>query len=129
MIMKARFEGKSFWEIEPEKHRFVTDEIILTMAAIYGCRMPETEILASYISDEMVNLILGFGYEDFTVSEIKLSLRFGADFSIMKKYDGFFEDVKYPDIVCASFLSKILLNYNTLRTALDNRIERKIMGY
>jgi actin-related protein len=129
MIMKARFEGKAFWEIEEDKHRFVTDEIILSMASISGCKMPETELLASYVSREMVRIILDFGYEELTVAEIVLAFRINTQPQIVNRHGDDLTSVEPSAIVCSSFLANVLRNYKILRSNLDASIERKIMGY
>lgn len=129
MIVAARLNGCSFWQIPEDKHRFVTDEIILATAAITGSNLPETEILAKYLSDEIINLILDFGYEDYTVSEIITSVRINLSNMIKNPLGENLTTFEPSQRVSVCFLSKTLMNYRILRNGIDRLVENKIMGY
>lgn len=129
MIMKARFDGIAFWEIEEDQHRFVTDEIIFTMAAITGCYTPSTEILAKYLSDGIVSLIQDFGYDQLTVKEINLAIRLNVNPALKNPAGEDLICIAAPNIACVAFLAGVLRNYKVLRTNLDRLIENKLLGY
>jgi hypothetical protein len=130
MILASRKNGKSFWELDDETNqRYATDEIILAMAAITGAYMPETELLARYISDEIIRHIVDFGYEELTVDEIILSMRINLN-PMIKNQLG--EDIVHADApyrACVSFLAACLRNYMVLRKGMDRTIENSIKGY
>ncbi len=128
-IMAARFDGISFWEIPESKHQFLVDEIIFTIAASVGATPPESEMLARYLSEEMILAITDFGYSHLTLAEIKLAIRLNL-LPILKNPAG--EDLKAvatPANICVSFLVAVLGNYCVLRNNLDRLIENKINGH
>lgn len=127
-ILAARNEGPSFWEVPEEKHRFLTDQIILTISANAGCQMPDTELLASYLSEEIIAL-LADSYSDYTAQEIVTAIRFNNRLVIRNPGGDNRERVEPPIRVCATFLSDVLYNYSILRYGLDRVIENKINGY
>lgn len=129
MVMKARFVGKSFWEIDADKHRHATDEIIIAAAAITGAAMPETELLGKYISDEVIELITNYGYEDLTVEEIITAIRINAANIIKNPFGEDLSVVELPYRVCTNFLAGVLRNYKVLRNGIDRVIENKLSGY
>lgn len=129
MILRERIDGLAFWEIEEDKLRFVTDEIILSMSAMYGSCMPSTELMAGYISDEIISLIRDFGYDEFTVREIILSMRMNMQEMIKNPVGDDFKPVDAPTSVCTAFLGAVLNNYKKLRNSLDRIIENHLKGY
>lgn len=128
MIMKSRFIGKSFWEIPEDLRRHTTDEIIIAASAITGAGLPETELLGKYLSEEIVELITNYGYEDLTVEEIISAIRINVT-NMIKNPNG--EDlpvVELPHRVCTNFLGGVLRNYKILRNGLDRLIEIKLLA-
>ena len=123
--------GKSLWEIPEEKHRFVTDEIILATATISGCGLPESELLGKYLSDELIRFLLDFGYEDYTVDEIITAVRLNTSGTGMIKNpagDDLYTKEPTPRVSVA-FIAGVLNNYKILRKNIDRVIENKLSGY
>lgn len=129
MVLKSRMNGNSFWEIEEDKHRQITDEIILSAASIFGMVLPETELLATYLSDEMITLIMDFGYDDFTVDEIMTALRFNTYPEIKNPSGDPLKQVESTYRVSVVFLAGVLRNYKILRSGIDRMLENKLKGY
>jgi hypothetical protein len=128
-IMAARFKGASFWQIPEDKHQFVVDEIIFTIAANVGCELPVSEMLARYLSDEIVIAINEFGYSHLTVEEIKLAVRISVLPNLKNPAGNDFSAIASPARVSVSFLAAVLKNYCVLRDNLDRLIENKLNGY
>ncbi len=129
MIVASRLDGISFWEIDEKKYRFITDEIILATASISGAALPETEILAKYLSDEIVRFILDFGYEDYTVAEVIGAVRLNMSAVIRNPLGENLRQIDLPSRVCVAFLAAVLNNYRIIRNGVDRLIENKINGY
>lgn len=129
MVREARTNGKSFWEIPEDKHRHITDSIILAMAAITGAKMPNTELLAKYISDEMIRFIYDFGYEEYTAEEFISAMRINMLPTIKNAGGANLIIKKLPKRVCVSFLADVMQNYRLIRTMIDRMVENKVNGY
>jgi hypothetical protein len=128
-IMAARFKGDSFFEIPAEKHPFIVDEIIFTICANAGCELPASEMLARYLSEELIIAVSELGYSHLTLEEIKLAIRVNV-LPILKNPGG--NDLKTVDAtrsVSVGFLAPVLKNYCVLRDNLDRLIENKLNGY
>lgn len=128
MIWIARSEGVSFWEIPDNELAHLTDQIIITIAAISGIQLPETELLATRISKEMLKLIAE-KYSDYTAEEILTAIRFNNEYVLKNPAGEDIVRVDPPSRICVSFLSRLLYNYNILRTLTDRMIENKVSGY
>lgn len=129
LILKARLNGVSFGEMDEEKFRYATDQIILSCSAISGAQFPESELLAKYLSDEIMELLLNWGYEDFTIEEVVTAIRMNMKSLIKNPYGEDIESVEPSWRVSVMFISRVLKNYKILRDGIDRHIERKIMGY
>ena len=129
MIMTSRHNGVSFWEIPERKHPFVTDEIILATSSITGAALPESELLAKYLSDEIIRHISDYEYEEYTVDEIITAVRINMRPIIKNPAGEDFKAVKIPERVSVGFLAGVLSNYKILRDGIDRMITNKINGY
>jgi len=129
LIAQARFHGKSFWEIPDDKLRFATDEIIIATSAITGADVPQSELMAKYLSDELVRYIMDFGYEDYTVDEIITAVRINSKTKLKNPAGEDLQTTDAPHRVNVYFLAACLANYEILRKNIDRLIENKIKGY
>lgn len=130
-ILKARSDGLSFCELNESDIRIAIDQIMFRGAAICGCSLPQTEVFATYLAEEISKFILEFGYEELTLSEILLSLSINATGSKIKNPAG--EDLDpvpfTGNTINVFYLGKILRNYKILRDNLDRKIENQLDGY
>lgn len=130
MIWDSRVTGGAFSEIPEDKVRQATDRIILAAAAITGCGLPETELMATYLSEEIITFINGH-YPEYTLEEVITAMRVNA-----------LPGLKYPlsgnpvmlaacpeRRISVDFLAKVMDNYRALRYTIDRKIENKINGY
>lgn len=129
-IAEARNSGLSFCELDDVDRRVALDQIIFRATAIAGCMLPQTDMFATFISDEISKHILGFGFSEYTLDEILLALQFNATGNI-KNPSG--EDLEQVDFfgACVNviYLGKILRNYKVLRDNLDRKIQNQLDGY
>jgi len=99
-------------------------------AAICGCTLPQTEIFAKFIAEEIENFILNFGYEEFTESEILLAMQVNAFDKIKNPMGEDLEQVVFSGISFnVVYLAKILKNYKIIRENLDKKIKNQLDGY
>lgn len=120
----------SFCELSELESRVAIDQIMFRGAAITGCTLPQTELFAKFIAEEIETFILEMGYGELTEDEILLAMRINA-FGKIKNPAG--EDFDQVNFMGSSFnvgyLAKVLSNYLALRNNLENRIKNHIDGY
>ena len=121
MIAEARGNGPSFDEMPSDDREVACDEIMLRIASIYGCALPNTDFFARYISEEIQKFIMDFGYFDHTLEEIILAFRLNCKSQDYIQFSG----------VCVNidFISKVLANYTESRSLFENKLKNKIDGY
>lgn len=129
-IAEARSSGLSFCEKNELERRVTIDQIMFRGAAICGCTLPQTEIFAKFIAEEIENFILNFGYEEFTESEILLAMQVNAFDKIKNPMGEDLEQVVFSGISFnVVYLAKILKNYKIIRENLDKKIKNQLDGY
>lgn len=129
-IAEARSSSLSFCEKNELERRVTIDQIMFRGAAICGCTLPQTEIFAKFIAEEIENFILNFGYEEFTESEILLAMQVNAFDKIKNPMGEDLEQVVFSGISFnVVYLAKILKNYKIIRENLDKKIKNQLDGY
>ena len=68
----------SFCELSELEQRIAIDQIMFRGAASSGSSLPQTEVFATFISEEITEIILNFGYEEYTLAEFLLAIRFNS---------------------------------------------------
>lgn len=126
LIIRARGRGLSFFEVAPEYIRSFTDSVIISIAAITGAELPESELLANSLSKEVEVLLNDFGYSDLTLEEVLLAVRLNYSSSFKNPYGTDFEIGVAGNRVNVAFLSVVLNNYKTYRDFMDIEFENKI---
>lgn len=129
-ILKARIYDWSFCQLSEAEQRVAIDQIMFRGAAICGCSLPQTELFAKFISEEITIHILEFGYAEYTLDEILLALRINSTGKIKNSAGDDMEQVYFSGaVINVIYLSKILSNYRILRNHLDRQLQNKIDGY
>lgn len=129
-ILKARISGDSFCELSELDKRIIIDQIMFRGAAGFGCALPQTEMFAKFVAEELSVFIDDFGYCEFTLEEFLLAIRINANGPIKNPSGNDLEQVVFSGIcINVFFISKILRNYKILRDNLDKRIQNIIDGY
>lgn len=130
-IYEARSTGKSFCDLSELDRRIATDKIMFHGAAASGCILPQTEMFAQVIAEEITTFILDFGYADYTLEEFLLALRINVTAGRIRNPMG--EDLEQVQFsgTCINlmYLSKVFNNYRVLRTNLDSKLKNLIDGY
>lgn len=121
MIADSRRNGPSFEDIGLSDREVRLDEIMLRIASICGCALPNTEFFARYIADEIEKYIFSFGYANYTVEEIILAFRINANSLDHINFTGVCLNVDY--------IAKVLNAYSELRKLFENKLKNKIDGY
>lgn len=127
-ILEARCEGLSFCEMAQEEITWGIDQIMCRGAAIYGCKLPDTDFFGTFISEEVQKLIIEFGYGELTLEEVLLAMMLNAKAEMSS-------DVEIVPIyfsgecfnVC--FLAQVLNNYLKIRHNFDRKIQNFLDGY
>jgi hypothetical protein len=129
-IIESRFVGYSFSQLDEDDGKLAVDQIMLRVAAICGCALPNTEFFAKFIAEEITKFILDFGYSDLTLEEILLAFRFNARGGLKYPNGATIDPVFFTGCcVNVDYIAKVLANYMALRTQLDRKLQNKIDGY
>lgn len=123
-IFEARLTGVSFSQLSEKDLRISVDQIMLRAAAICGCVLPNTEFFAKFISEEISNFIINFGYGEYTLEEILLAFRINAKLNSDSGHIHF-----TGNCINVDYVAKILANYTIYRIVLDRKFQNKIDGY
>jgi len=129
-IVQARHSGFSFCQLDDSDLKLSVDQIMLRVAGICGCALPNTEFFARFIAEEIATFILDFGYEELTLEEILLAFRLNAKGGL--KYangESAEQIVFFGNCVNVDYIAKVLANYMGFRKILDRKIQNKIDGY
>jgi hypothetical protein len=121
MIAEARGNGPSFDDMLLVDREVACDEIMLRIASIYGCALPNTDFFAKYISEEILQFIMKFGYSDHTLEEILLAFRLNCRSQDYVQFTGICVNV--------DFISRVLATYSEARSLFENKLKNKIDGY
>lgn len=127
-IWEARMEGPTIWELSPDQQGVFADQVVLTMAAVCGCELPSTPILANCIAQEIENLLIKWGYSNLSTGEVLLAIRFNVEKRVKNPGGEDFDRVNPPERVSTAFLASLLANYSVLRATLDRAIENRLKG-
>ena len=129
-IVESRMVGLSFGQLDEDDSKLAVDQIMLRVAAICGCALPNTEFFAKFIAEEITNFILEFGYADLTLEEILLAFRFNARAGLKYPNGEQIETVFFTgNCVNVDYIAKVLANYMSIRVILDRKLQNKIDGY
>jgi hypothetical protein len=129
-IIKARGSGLSFCQLSNSEQRVAIDDITFKGASICGCGLPQTELFAKHLAEEIQVHLLEFGYAEYTLEEIILALRINSKGRIRNPAGEDLEQVIFfGSFINVTYLSKILQNYSVLRNNLDRKFENHIDGY
>ena len=127
-IVKSRMNGISFSKIELIDT--LVDEMILRLVSICGCNLPNTDIFARFIADEISKFILEFGYAEYTMDEILLAFRLNAKGGNKHPNGEEIERVQFfGNCLNVDYVARVLENYRTIRNLLDRKIQNKLDGY
>lgn len=129
-IYDARCTGLSFVQMEEGDLKISVDQIMLRVASICGCALPNTEFFAKFIADEILVFILDFGYPELTLEEFLLAFRLNAKGGLKYPNGIDFEQIPFfGNSLNVDYISKVLSNYLSLRKILDRKLQNKIDGY
>lgn len=127
-IIDSRLKGISFSNLELVDT--LVDEMILRLVSICGCNLPNTDIFARFIADEISKFILEFGYSEYTMDEILLAFRLNARGG--NKHPNGEEIERVPffgNCLNVDYVARVLENYRTIRNLLDRKLQNKLDGY
>lgn len=120
----------SFSQLTKDEQLLASDQIIAQCVAVYGCQLPQSEKVSETLTKELANYILGFGYENLTVGEIVLAIRFNVLFDSRLPSGLEIEIVPFTmPYANVSFVAKVLHNYMVIRNYLDRKFQNQIDGY
>ena len=120
-IIKARISGPSFVDLSDDDKTIGVDQIMLRVASICGCALPNTEFFAKFIAEEISIFISEFGYQELTLEEIFLAFRLNAKEKDRIMFTG--------NCVNVDYISKVLDRYMEFRKTLESKLKNKIDGY
>lgn len=129
MIVNARRSGVSFWEISEDGVAHFTDRVIILTGSITGCEIPQMELTASALSDEIVALLNDFGYYELTLEEVILAVRLNFWPNLKNPAGNDFVKAEAGVRVNTAFLGQCLYNYKVLRNVMETEFANKLKGY
>jgi hypothetical protein len=98
-------------------------------AAVYGCELPLTESFAVVLSDQINELLNGYGYGELTLEEIFLAMHLNVAHNLKNpKWDADgTEKITFSGrFMNSSFLSKVLHRYMIIRNTMDGVISNNL---
>lgn len=129
-IIQARHEGVSFCELSELDQRIAIDQIMFRGAASSGCSLPQTEMFAQFIAEEISKLLLNFGFEEYTLQELLLAFLFNSMGDIKNPTGNDLEQVQFHgNCINLVYLAKVFKNYQVLRNNLDAKLKNLIDGH
>ena len=106
------------------------EELLLKTSAIHGVKIPDSVGFSEILSGEIENMILEGDFSILSYEEVLLAIRINANSSFQFPSSTDVEKVKfYGNFVSPEFISKILLNYMTVRNELDKKLKNFIDGF
>lgn len=121
-IIAARCKGVSFCNLNELDTAHAIDQIMMRIAALHGCAIPNTEFYARHIADEIKIYFNEFGYEYLTLEEILLAFRVNSQAGS--------ERINFTGLcVNVEFISKVIDEYLIKRNLLDRKLQNKLDGY
>lgn len=129
-ILKARIKGYSFCELSEADKRIVVDEIMFRGAAHCGCSLPQTELFAKYIAEEISVYIEEHGHGELTLEEILLAIRLNSRGDLKNPAGEDMQQVLFSGVcVNVIYAARILKNYKVLRDNFDRKLQNLIDGH
>lgn len=130
LIIDARCQGMSINQISQEDLTIELDDVVLRLSAITGCPLPNTNLFAQAIIDELRIFINDFGYKEFTLNEFMLAFRINAHGSIKHPNGEEMETIKFTgSSLNIDYIAKVLNNYRIIRNLLDRKLQNQLDGY
>lgn len=130
LVFKARLSGLSFIQLPESDRKAATDQIIARGASICGCELPGTEFFADILSQEIVEFISNYGYDEFTLSEIITAFRMNAMVGLKWPSGLEIEKIEFRGgVFSIDFMSNVLAKYNQIRHHLDRRFQNLLDGH
>lgn len=130
LISDARSEGLSFCEMSSSEMRYAIDQIMFRGAAVCGCPLPQTELFAKFIAEEIESYILNFGFNELTLNEVVLAFKMNIGHKIKNSLGEDLTCVEfYGNTINVSFIGKVLSNYMVIRKGIEARIINQLEGY
>lgn len=110
--------------------RVCLDQIMFRACAVGGCELPQTDIFATYITEEIEKFINTFGFSEFTKDEFLFAIQLNAFGNIRNAGGEDMEQVEcFGGCVNVAYLARIFKNYKVLRVNLDNKLKNLLKGY
>lgn len=129
-VVEARHKGVSFSEMNALNKRIAIDQIMFRAAALCGSPLPQTEVFATFIAEEIETYLLNFDYEEYTLAEFLLALQFNANGKIRNPAGDDLEQIQFTGaFINVGYLAKVFNNYKALRNNLDSRLRNLMDGY
>lgn len=130
MILEERVNGFSICTYDEKELSKEFDEIIVRLSAISGCQLPNTELFAHLLSDELKKFILRFNYSEYTLNEFMLAFQLNAYGGLKFPNGEEMEQIKFTGaFLNIDYIAKVLNNYKTVRNLLDRKLQNQIDGY
>jgi|GEM_PF-1765924 hypothetical protein len=129
IIIKSRQGGKPFSDLHGNDRYHFLDQVIARIAASTGCDLPQSDFFAKIIGEELDGVMVDFGYDKLTLSEVIFAIRLNSNHAAMK-IPSEIEPIKFTGrIVNSYFLSNVLSNYMMLRAMLDRKLQNFLDGH
>lgn len=128
-IIRSRLDGYAISQLNESDIRWATDKIMFKGAALFGCPLPQTELLATEISKE-IEVFFKENRPDLSLAEIILALRLNTLTGLTHPYEGYSDQVDFfGNQFNVMFLAKIIARYVCFRNALDSKFINALDGF
>lgn len=129
-IFEARINGGlSFSQLTEQQQSAVSLETIFKASALSGIKLPTTELLVGVVEQEFSKYLLSFGFKNLNEQELNTALQINMPNNFSLPSGISIEPIEpFGDAVSVSYLGKVLLNYQVLRTMVDRKLKNFIDG-
>ncbi len=126
MILSARCSGDSFMDLKKESVSELTEFLIERASGILGVEVSDNK----FLTDELSNFILHYGYGELAYNELLLALRLHARHNLTMPTGVDINEIQFNGKYFSIFYySEVLKNYMILRNNFDRKIQNQIDGY
>lgn len=121
--------GLSFSQLTEKQRLSVSLETIFKASVLSGIKLPTNEHLISFIEQEFSKYILTFGFKNLNDRELNAAFQINMPkyFSLPSGIN--LDDVEpFGDTISVSYLGKVLMNYQVIRSMVDRKLKNFIDG-
>lgn len=123
LILEARMDDKTFLDATENDRKVFCDSVLLTGTALVGCKLPETDFFADYLSREISFYLESLAIHSVSLSEILLAMRLNSVSDIRYSSGDYCKPIAFSgSYFNVSFFASVMDRYMAVRNSLNGKI-------